>query len=610
MLKENHFINNEWVWHSYFECPCSLDVYVYQDLKVEAAAIVKWKLMIFDKLYLGSTVEELVTYFEDLTFEFNKDERLIIFVENLDYLYFFIQHYFNCDIFDVGGKGICSVVLNDHIELREVKYIGTDNWEEFSAKETRVEKLYDFAKYYWSDIVTKKNILGKTPLTLQQVVTNKIKDNMTKEDKALIADIFPKTKQGYEQAVKYLYIGGYCDGRDDVAETIGHIDFKTSYIARMLTDYYPITPFKKSDIDIEDALKEKCCIIRVKFTDFKANRIKFIHKKRALALSEEFTIDEVQRIISAKEITLLLNELDFELVCNCYTFAKYEIISLAIADRGPLPKYIRNVAEECYKDKETLEGINKVWAKMCTEIVYGATVKALYNIDSKSWHEVREQQPLSPYFGIWTTSHARYALISMVLLLGNDFLYSDTDSIYFKNPLLHVQLIEKYNENRRAKMELYCIKNGLDYRAFSELGTFTYEDGATKDHFTISRFKALGPKRYMYDGECGLVTKVAGYKKQYYKDGKLVNAWEHNFDKDEIFERFEDDTKVKDIQKVSLRIDEPCTVYYEGEPYTAKSYILTAYKITRDSTKERFAEAAEAEEKLKEKQKLLGKEER
>lgn len=610
MLKENHFINNEWVWHSYFECPCSLDVYVHQDLEAKAAAIVKWKLMIFDELVMGSTVEELVYYFDELTFDFNKNERLIVFVEDLDYLHFFIQHYFKCDIFDVGGKGIGSVLLNDHIELREVTYIGTERWEDFSAKETRVEKLYDFAKYYWNDIVFKKTSAGKVPMTLQQVVTTRIKENMTKEDKALISEIFPKTKQGYEQAVKYLYMGGYCDGKVDVSETVGHIDFKTSYVARMLTDYYPITAFKKSDIDIKDALREKCCIIKVKFTNFKAIKIKFIHKKRALSLSEEFTVDEVQRITSAKEVTLLLNELDFELVCNCYKFVTYEIIDLFIADRGPLPKYIRSVAEECYKDKETLEGVDKIWAKMCTEIVYGATVKALYNIDAKSWHDIRLQQPLSPYFGIWTTSHARYALISTILLLGNDFLYSDTDSIYFKNPLLHVQLIEKHNEDRRAKMELYCIKNGLDYSAFSELGTFTYEDGATKDHFTINRFKALGPKRYMYNGECGLITKVAGYKKQYYKDGKLVNAWEHNFSEDEIFDKFEDDTKVKDIQKVTVRINEPCTVYYEGEPYTAKSYVLTLYKVTRESTNERFAEAAEIEEKLKEKQKLLGKEER
>lgn len=634
-MKENHFKDGKPTWVYYEEVPAAFAVGIFNDENTFKAAIVKWNLVVDDEFFTGNTIEDLKLTIKYLTKKYSLgkssykkevkrrdgtsyvgsfDKKLIVFCEDLGTIHQFIKKEFDCSVFNVNGKGIGSCILNDTIELRDVKFIGTDDWKKFSNADSTTYKLLDFAKYYY-DHIAKTDGSGKAPITLQQVIKQELKNKMTVADKELVYECFPNKKKDYEDAMKYMYIGAFCDNKDqeEYNETMGHIDFKTSYVARMLLDYYPISSFKLVNVnEFADAIKTKCCKIKVTFKNFEAKKFKFLQDKRCIFKEHSYyKVDELHRILYAEEVTFLLNELDFELATNFYDYRSYEIKGLAVADRGQLPAYVREVAEKHFIGKETCDGIDKIWEKMLTEIVYGATCKAIYNMNEKSWKDIREEAILSPYWGIWTTSHARYALMMFAAALGEDWNYSDTDSLFFTNPLLHVQLIEKYNENVRARMFKYCVENEADYNVLSELGTFTYEDGSSSSHFTITRFKALGPKRYIYTIEDSeLVTKIAGYKKQYKKDGALVNVWAFKYDKDSIYDVFEDNFKIQDVQKFSISKDEPCEVEYDGKIYKMKSYKFTGYRRTNKSTIEMFEEAGEAYDLLKELQDSLGKERR
>lgn len=632
-MKVNHF-TSKGCWDYYAEVPAAFTYKIYNDDSTKTAAIVHWDFSTkteyiqgntFDKLRLAiewlkqkyklDRKEDIITRVKGKKVKLNVDHKykLVVFTTNLDLLYQFIKHEFNCEIFNVNGKGIATCVIDDYIEFRDVEFIGTERWKEFSTSDKLSDKLVDYAEYYFNNIA-KTEGSGKLPITIQQVIKDKIKNNMTADDKEFVKSIYPG-KDEYLMAKKYLYIGGFCDTRttDKYEGTVGHIDFKTSYVARMLTDDFPMSRFCEwPTTDLKLALKTKCCIINVVYENFKADKFRFITKDKVLEATNDL-YDKNGRLISANKVEFFVNELDFELISTCYKYDKFIVTRLSCADKGKLPKYLRSVAEEFYAAKETLpdESVDKLWAKICTEITYGTCATGLYGVDEKKWDDFRDKAILNPYWGIWTASHARYALVSFCKLLEEDWLYSDTDSLFFKNPYLHVQLIEKYNAARRAIMFKYCAENNLDYNIFSELGTFTYEDGSDCNNFVITAFKALGPKRYIFTiSNRNIVTKIAGYKKQYKtEEGTVVNIWSKVFgDNDIMYDAFEDSTHLKDVIKTTKNIDEPYTLEYNGEKYYCKSGRWTGYIISNLSFDDIFRMQYLAEERLKEIQKELGRE--
>lgn len=632
-MKVNHF-TTKGCWDYYLEVPAALTYKIYNDDSTKTAAIVHWSFATDEEYIHGNNFDKLrltIEYLKD-KYKMNRVEektkrvdghkvkyedvnryKLVVFTVDLDLLYEFIKHEFKCDIFNVNGKGIASCIIEDVIEFRDVEFIGTDRWREFSNNENKLAQLLDYAKYYFENIA-KTEGSGKLPITIQQVIKDKIKENMTSADKAFVESIYPGENE-YLMAKKYLYIGGFCDTRmtDKYEGSVGHIDFKTSYVARMLTEGYPMSRFTRYPTEnLHYALKHNCCIIKVVYYNFRANKFKFLTRDKAVSI-ENPKYDSNGRIISADKVELYINELDFELISNCYKYDTMVVLSLFCATKGQLPKYVRKVAEDYYADKETLEknSVDQIWAKLCTEVVYGTCSTGLFGIGEKPWKEFKEKAVLSPYWGIWTASHARYALVSFCKMLEEDWLYSDTDSLFFKNPYLHVQLIEKYNAARRAIMYKYCDENDLDYNVFSELGTFTYEDGSDCNNFVISAFKALGPKRYIFTiSNKRIITKIAGYKKQYMTEaGTSVNIWSKVFgDSEAMYDAFEETTKLKDVIKVSRKIDEPYTIEYNGEVYHCKSGKWIGYMISNISMKDMFEMQSILDEQLKETQKNLGRE--
>ena len=119
--------------------------------------------------------------------------------------------------------------------------------------------------------------------------------------------------------------------------------------------------------------------------------------------------------------------------------------------------------------------------------------------------------------------------------MGDDYVYSDTDSIKFLNYDKHMDFIDDYNKGCYEKLEKMCDFRRLDIARCQPknrlLGVFDYEG-------KVDRFKTLGAKRYLtYSNEKGFKLTVAGLSKQngmeYIKD--VCGG-----DVDKVFKMFDD----------------------------------------------------------------------
>ena len=178
----------------------------------------------------------------------------------------------------------------------------------------------------------------------------------------------------------------------------------------------------------------------------------------------------------------------------------------------------------------------------------------------KSLHNSRGEfnQFLSPYWGVWVTSHARGNLFTILSQIGDDAIYCDTDSIYFKNPEKYIDIISQYNENvKRQNLEIvnqwnenHAAEYQLDPECFADLGEF---DKLLKTG-NYTRFKTLGAKRYVKqwceNGQTKTEQTIAGLPKTALMD----YCKKHNADP---FEIFDNQMKIPNCKNAHAYNDKP-----------------------------------------------------
>lgn len=271
------------------------------------------------------------------------------------------------------------------------------------------------------------------------------------------------------------------------------------------------------------------------------------------------------RIIYYKGICeVCVNEIDLAILVKQYTFS-YRIVDVYTFDKKPYPKYIQETVDKyfydktLYKDKEReIEkkyGENsKEWIETHSLLmiskgdlngIFGMTDTDPVHIkyeenDNGEWvSETMSDDDISDalnkYYsgwnnfmsyqlGVWTTANARKQLIELIELIGyENFIYCDTDSIfYFSTPEIE-EKIENYNREKRELGD----KNGW----FVEVnGRKVYYNQFDLEDEDIISFKFLHSKCYAYevrkikDGKevIELKTTIAGVKRNGRNDNTRV----------------------------------------------------------------------------------------
>lgn len=335
----------------------------------------------------------------------------------------------------------------------------------------------------------------------------------------------------YKQ-LKRAFMGGFTHSNaintGIVLNDVKSFDFTSSYPYCMISEMYPMS--KGQIIDVDENTFEKylglyCCVFDVQLT----NLLPKVNYENYISFSKCFKclnpVINNGRIVCCDMLWTTITNVDYDIIRRCYSWDEIEIANFRIYQKGYLPTpFIKSIIK-LYQDKTQLkevEGkeIEYMQSKEMLNSCYGMCVTDIardeYIYDCDNWKVIKPndeklKDELDKYnkskkrflfyvWGIFVTAYARRNLFSGIFEFGNDYIYSDTDSIKVINYNSHMDYINKYNDLTQRKLQKACDYHGLN---ISELQPKTIK-GVTKllgvwDNDGIyDGFKTLGAKRYMY----------------------------------------------------------------------------------------------------------------
>lgn len=261
-------------------------------------------------------------------------------------------------------------------------------------------------------------------------------------------------------------------------DRLGHKDFTSSYPARQMMDYFPTGKGfwwgEVNDDNIDFLVNTYCCIFLL---TLKQCRIKegitapYIPSSKCLHLENPLKING--KVVYADELTIAITELDYKWIKKQYVAKDHFITNMLCFNRGSAPDWLkkevmRYFTMKCNTPKNTK---SYDWVKSLLNAIYGmsstAICRPVYNftdgIITKGETDFNSQinkfynsyNSFMPYqIGVYTTAHARDALMTMIEAVGYDnFLYCDTDSVFYISTPENEAALQAMNEQiiTRAK---------------------------------------------------------------------------------------------------------------------------------------------------------------
>lgn len=393
------------------------------------------------------------------------------------------------------------------------------------------------------------------------------------EELTLDADEYDQLKRGFSGGFTHASAKYVAEGKEEPLQDVGSFDFTSSYPAVMLTEKFPMS--KSMLIDKIDGwnqfyfyLKNYCCLFDITLYnvypkvdyDHPISVSKLILPKDPIEKKKILNgiTEDNGRVVSAEKMTITMTEQDWFTFCDFYEFGSkddgdkdFQIHKFRIYEKGYLPKELFLAILELYRRKTVLkdvenEEINYMISKNMLNAAYGMIVTDIvrdileYDCNTseyipkrkpdskeaiKKYNESKKRFLFYPW-GVWVTAYARRNLFSGILACGNDYIYSDTDSIKIFNPESHMDYINSYNNRIMKKVARAAKFFTINVDEFSPknkkgepkpIGIWEYEG-------KYKRFKTLGAKRYLFErypedinpdkGRYQYVLTVAGVNKK------------------------------------------------------------------------------------------------
>lgn len=349
-----------------------------------------------------------------------------------------------------------------------------------------------------------------------------------------------------------------------IMDDVGSADLTSSYPYVMCAEYFPMSKGEyigsiDSDKLFNYYLSKYCCLFDAQFTNIRP----LLECENPISQSRSHikgkSIINNGRVVCADELTTTVTELDYDTISKFYIWDSVKILNMRVYDKGYLPKPLILSVLNMYGDKTSLKGvegketeylvsknmINASFGMMVTAIVRdefeyadewfrrGANVDEQLNSYNKNFNRF-----LFYGWGVWVTAHARHNLFSAIYEFGNDYVYSDTDSIKGINFDDHLDYFKKYNNNVFMKLLKMCNYYSIPF-SMCKPKTLKCEEkllGVWDRERGYKRFKTVGAKRYMYEYEDGsLSMTVSGLNKKFAIPWLLAD---NNNDHDIIFHKF------------------------------------------------------------------------
>lgn len=440
--------------------------------------------------------------------------------------------------------------------------------------------------YYINEQIDYYKDITKIPLTNTGRVRKFVKDKCYYTEKSHKKSSKGKYKRYRElmgeltlkldeyQMLKRCFMGGYTHASlnyvGELLEDVTSIDFTSSYPSVMLAEKFPMSKPMKVDLrkeDFEELLKndDVGLMFDIKIINLHSKLTHETYLSESKCIKQVNAIINNGRVYKADEIITTITDVDYRIMKQCYSWENVEVANCYKFYMQYLPRPILESVLELYQDKTTLkdvEGseIEYMLSKGMLNSVYGMTVTDIVRelIEYiEDWNVVKPDKEgiinqIDTYndsanrflyypWGVWVTAYARLNLWSGIINVGDDYIYSDTDSIKLLNYEKHIPYIEWYNQDLVQKLKRMCDFRKLDFNLMKPktkegiekmMGVWDY-DG----HYT--HFKTLGAKRYLVRYDDGfLQLTVAGLSK---KNGiEYMNKICDN-DYKKVFDMFDDE---------------------------------------------------------------------
>ena len=332
------------------------------------------------------------------------------------------------------------------------------------------------------------------------------------------------------QQLKRAFSGGFTHASafhsGKVLEDVTSIDFTSSYPTVMLAEQFPMSKSEMVEIKTRDEflhnIKYYCCLFDAHFEGLEASFIYENYISESHCTNKKNLIVNNGRVVSADSIDITLTEQDFIIISKTYKWKTLKVANFRRYQKGYLPRdFIKSILK-LYENKTTLKGVDGKEieyqkSKGMLNSCYGMTVTDIARaviMYIEGWYKEQPdlQNMIDKYnnsanrflfypWGVWVTAYARRNLWTGILEMGEDYIYSDTDSIKFRNYEKHKDYIEKYNKMITKQLQYVMEQMHIDIAKIAPktikgvekpLGVWDF-DG----HY--ARFKTLGAKRYMVE---------------------------------------------------------------------------------------------------------------
>lgn len=313
----------------------------------------------------------------------------------------------------------------------------------------------------------------------------------------------------------------------DIMSDVSSYDFTSSYPYVMVSEKFPMSKgvnIQPKSMAQFDFLRSKyACVFDIEFTGIFPKET----QDNPISVSKCFVRENIAenngRLVCASKVAMTITDVDFTVLETFYTWDKMRVGNMYCYKRAYLPTCFVNSILELYEKKTLLKGIEGkeveyLNSKEMLNSCYGMTVTNplrddfVYNgeWDIEAMTKEQKEELLYKYntgknrflfypWGIFVTAYARRNLFTAIKECGNDYIYSDTDSVKILNAERHKAYFEAYNKLAVLKLKKACIYHKIDFSKCSPknqrgqektLGIWDFEG-------VYSRFKTLGAKRYM-----------------------------------------------------------------------------------------------------------------
>lgn len=548
-----------------------------REMALPCACMYIWQFSVNETVYYGRTWEEFKLFLDRL--EENCDLKKYIFVHNLSFEFQFFASQFKIkSVMSRKSRKVMSAKLLDYnIEFRCTYYMSNVSLAylpklfnlsvqkmvgdlDYTKLRTPATKMTDAElgycehdclvvyEYIKMELVKYKSV-NRIPMTSTGKVRKELQSLVMKDyEYRRITRGSINIKPSVYNMLVDAFAGGYTHANymytDEVIPNVDSYDETSAYPYVMVTSKFPMSEFKECHIKtVDDMIEKYAYLLKVTFHNLKC---KYYNNFISASKCENIVgaLFDNGRIVSAKEVTITLTDIDFRFFLDVYTIESYEINESYYAIYKYLPKKFINFILEKYVNKTKFKNVkgkelDYVKEKNKFNSLYGMTVTNMIrdevNFDNiTGWSESeltdslifdklleeKEKAFLSFSWGVWVTAYARDNLLRRMILLDPYVVYSDTDSLKCAQGY-DVKVFDEYNQSVIKKIQKVSSTLNIPFENYAPedskgvkhlLGIFECETGAGRK-YTYDRFITQGAKKYCVEIDGQIEITVSGVPK-------------------------------------------------------------------------------------------------